>query len=174
MKLSEFVELVGKMSERKYEIGENDWHAKALCFCRKKVLEQRFVDIAMKELVVLGILVHRGVSSVIGYEEKVFSKKVGKYTIYGTPDIVNGEDVIEVKFTSRLPSEPREFDVMQLKIYLWLLDKEKGYLWYFSPYGFAEYEVSGKFTDEDILNLIENPKTPLWSWECRYCNLCSV
>lgn len=171
MRLSEFKQMVADLMKREYTIGGKQWHAKSLCYCRKKVLEQDYYDVMANDIVVLGTLVHLGVDAITRYEGNVFKKEVGGYIVKGTPDLMNGDDIIEVKFTAYLPKEAREHDILQLKIYLWLLDMDKGYLWYLTPFGFREFEVESTLTDEDILDLIEKPRIPFWDWECKYCKV---
>ena len=40
MRLSEFKERYKETMKRNYTIGGNVWHAKALCYCRKRMLEE--------------------------------------------------------------------------------------------------------------------------------------
>jgi len=124
-----------------------------------------------KPSVVVGHLVHMGIDVITEYESKVFRKEVGKYIVKGTPDLFDGESVVEIKFTGYAPSKkPREPDVLQLRLYLWLLDVDVGYLWYFSPIRITEFEVNDPATDEEVLELIENPRIPMWGEEeCMHC-----
>jgi CRISPR/Cas system-associated exonuclease Cas4 (RecB family) len=76
---------------------------------------------------------------------------------------------IEVKYLTSLESVPREHHVLQLRIYLWLVGKAKGELTYVSPQGVKSYSVNTPLTDEEIIQLIGEEKTPRWEWECGYC-----
>jgi len=171
MRLEEFKKMCVERMRREYTVGGRVWHAKSLCYCRKKVLEEPFENVAQKEPVLVGVLVHMGVDEVTGYEGKVYSKRVGDYIVKGTPDLIMDGELVEIKFTVYPPKEPREHDVLQLRIYMWMFDKDRGYLWYLSPFGFREFEVEGAITDDDIVDLIENPRIPFWDFECKYCSV---
>lgn len=171
MRLKDFMESYMDRVRRDYTVGGRVWHAKSLCYCRKKVLEQPYEDVASKYPVIIGSLLHIGVDVITGYRSEVYNKKVGGYVVKGTPDLLMDGDLVEVKFTMYPPKAPREHDELQLRIYMWLLDKDVGYLWYFSPYGIREFEVDGKLSDEDIIDLIENPRIPFWDFECKYCTV---
>jgi len=171
MRLSEFKERYKETMKRNYTIGGNVWHAKALCYCRKRMLEEGYDDVADKDPVMIGQLVHIGVDEITGYESEVYVVKVKDYVIKGTPDLFKDGDLVEIKFTVYPPKEPREHDVLQLRIYMWMLGLERGYLWYLSPFGSKEFEIEGALTDEEVIDLIENPKIPAWDWECKYCSI---
>jgi len=172
MNLREFKELYKEKMKRDYEQRDNEWHAKMLCYCREKVLREPYEVVAEKDAVMVGQLVHVGVDKITGYKSKVYSKRVKGYVVYGTPDFIDEDgNVVEVKFTVYPPKKPREHDEMQLRIYMWLLDADRGYLWYISPFGSKDFEVEGKYDDEYVAWLIENPSYPMWSWECKWCSL---
>ena len=171
MRVSEFKERCKEFFKRDYRHEGNEWHAKQLVYCRHKVLNQSYEEVSNKPSVLIGQLVHLAVDRVLMNSGRVYTKEVGKYKIIGTPDVVMDYPV-EVKFTSYAPkTKPREHDVMQLKIYMWLLDCDVGYIWYLSPGAWVDFEVRGKMSDEDIVRLIEEPKYPMWSWECNHCSL---
>lgn len=172
MRLEEFRKLyMEKVRRKDYVQKENEWHAKMLCYCRKRVLEEPYEIIADKDPVMIGQLVHIGVDNVVEYESVVYKKEIEDYIIYGTPDLFMNGELVEIKFTVYPPKQPREHDMMQLKIYMWLLGVDYGYLWYLSPFGSKEFEVEGGYEDEDIVKLIEEPRYPMWPWECKNCSL---
>ena len=115
----------------------------------------------------------------IGWKVEVsHTKSYESYTLWGRCDAINKDKtkLIEIKHSSFLPSQPKENDVLQVKIYLNLFDVEVGYLWYVSPDGFKEFVVEDRVEDEEIVNeeivnLIENSEKPMWDWECRYCSV---
>jgi len=172
VRLDQFKKLyMEKTARRDYEVGGKVWHVRALCYCRFKVLNEPWEVVASKDAVMIGQLVHMGVEKVTGYKAEVYRKEVGEYVVYGTPDLYDGE-LVEVKFTAYAPKEPRDHDVLQLKLYLWLLDEERGYLWYLSPWESKEFEIEASLTDEDVVRLIEYPLIPMWpEWECKRCSL---
>lgn len=169
--IEDFVELCKEKFKRTYEVGGKKWHVKALCYCRYKVLNEPYEVVASKPIVMIGQIVHYAVERLCQYEAKTYFKKILDYEVYGTPDLVLGNNVVEVKYTMYPPENPRPHDVLQLKLYLWLLDKEIGYLWYLSNNEFKEFEVINTLSDDDVVSLIEKPKYPFWEWECKYCSL---
>jgi len=171
MNIDTFKELfIKKMRRTDYETRENEWHVKQLCYCRHKMMNQGVEEVMKKEPVIIGVAVDRLVKDVLGGAEPI-KREVGKYTVIGTPDLVIDDKVIDVKFAMFPKKKASDHDLMQVKMYLWLLDVDEGYLWYISPQGSAEYRVFPSYVDEDIIRIIENPKYPLWSWECKFCSL---
>jgi|Deesub1362A_J573_1020465.scaffolds.fasta_scaffold00652_53 CRISPR/Cas system-associated exonuclease Cas4 (RecB family) len=175
MRLDEFLDIYTDTVVRKdYEMTENSIHAKQLCYCKRKaelgVTEESVKETLKEPRVLLGVLVDRGIESILGGRKKVYKKRAGNYTIAGTPDIVDG-DLVEVKTTLKVPDSPREHDKMQLRMYMWLLGKEKAYIWYFSPYSYREFEVTDPYTTDDIKLFIEYWESPRWSWECKWCKV---
>ena len=172
MRLSDFKELCKKKLKRKdYEVGENEWHIKQLCYCRYRMLNENTENILSKEPVIIGIALDRLAKDIIGVEDKVFSKEVDKYTVYGTPDLIFDDKVVDIKFSMFSRKVPNEHDVMQVRLYMWLLGLGKGELWYISPTGSSEFDIKPSYSDDSVIYLIENPKNPMWEFECRYCSL---
>ena len=172
MKLDEFKEFLKEYFKRSDYIHDGKrWHVKQLCFCRYKVLNEPYEAVASKERVLVGQLIHKAIDRIIGYQGESYVKKVGDYEVVGTPDLIIGDKLIEIKFTTKVPKEPRMHDSMQLRLYMWLLDKDVGYLWYISPDEWREFEIRGKMSDKEVIYHIENPRMPMWSWECRTCSL---
>lgn len=169
MRLDEFKKLCeDKFTSKDYKTDGILWHAKQLCYCRYKVLNEKII---LNEKMIVGSIVHEGVNSILGNFSKSFVKRVGSYIVVGNPDIVFDDCIVEIKFSSYKVDYAREHDELQLKIYLWMSGYEKGYLWYITPMEFTEFEVLSTLKDSDILDLISKPKSPMWSWECRYCSL---
>jgi len=98
-----------------------------------------------------------------------------KYTIHAGPDVVLGDEVVELKYTS-MPLEkiPLEHHELQLKIYMNILDKS-GRLVYLTPYGVREiyYSREEALTDREVAELARQffieKKSPRYDWECQYC-----
>jgi len=167
MRLSEFLEEYRKIHGA-YESTDRIFHAKALCYCREKM--NRRID-STKPAIIIGTLVHLGIEKLLNYQPKVFTKRVGDYVVIGTPDYCDEDSVVEVKTTYYAPKKkPREPDELQLRIYMWLLGKKVGYLWYFSSSNYVEHIVREPATDEEVLDLIENPRIPMWPDECKRCD----
>jgi hypothetical protein len=158
---------------REYENSENEVHVKYLCYCKHKMDNTDRKNILRKDAVILGNIVDEGVKRILGMQVDTISKKVGKYTVYGTPDIIVDGKVIDIKFSAYPRKQAGTHDIMQMKLYLWLYDVDVGYLWYLIPKEFQEFEVSGAYSDEEVIRLIENHTSPRWDWECnsKYCEL---
>jgi CRISPR/Cas system-associated exonuclease Cas4 (RecB family) len=57
-----------------------------------------------------------------------------------------------------------------MRTYLWLLNARRGEIVYISPEGLKTYSVGEPLTDEEVIALIKEEKTPRWpEWECQYC-----
>ena len=171
VRFSEFVDRYVNMMKRDYTVGGRVWHAKSICYCRKKTLEQPFEEVARSDPVMVGQLVHLGVDYITGYEPEVYVCNIKDYVLKGTPDLYMDDELVEVKFTVYPPKEPREHDALQLRIYMNMLGLDKAYMWYISPFGSKEFEVTGALSDSEIVDLIENPRVPFWDFECKYCKV---
>lgn len=81
--------------------------------------------------------------------ESTFARELsidGKsYIVSGTADMIGPETKtpIEVKYQTALKDEPKEHHVLQLRLYLWLLNAEKGELLYVSPEGIKSIMTTG-------------------------------
>ena len=94
------------------------------------------------------------------------------YLISGMVDIVKPESntPIEIKYQTSLHRSPHEHHLLQLKLYLWLLNAKKGELLYISPEGIKSFTVKKPLTNLEVIKLIKNGKAPRWpEWECYYC-----
>ena len=94
------------------------------------------------------------------------------YVISGTVDIIDPETKtpIEIKYQTGLQDKPHPHHILQLKLYLWLLNTKRGELLYVSPEGLKSFTVKKPLTDREVINLIKGGKAPRWpEWECSYC-----
>ncbi len=121
---------------------------------------------------------------VLNYKEKLFKdlvsttseveKKISvngkEITITGRPDLVMEDSVIEVKYSRTPEDKPLEHHIAQLKLYMYLTNKRKGILVYFTPHGLREFIFEEEISDNFVHELINNWKTPRYDWECQYCN----
>jgi CRISPR-associated exonuclease Cas4 len=92
--------------------------------------------------------------------------------ISGMIDIIDPETSvpIEVKYQTALQNKPHPHHLLQLKLYLWLLNVKKGELLYISPEGLKSFTVKKPSTDKEVIKLIKDGKAPRWpEWECYYC-----
>ena len=149
--------------------------AHELCSCPKKrefsTLFPELRDaISLKPSVMIGELIELAIKTLMNLEGIDTHKIVGKYVIFGGIDMYDPETnaVFDIKYTSGEP-QPKEEHELRVAVYKWLLDTDKGYLIYISPKGFREFEVKRTLSDEDILDLIESEKSPMWKNECNLC-----
>jgi len=109
--------------------------------------------------------------------------------LYLTPDFIAGDCVIEIKTVRRVrfdrrtrTSLPYPHDLAQLRAYIALLGKEKGFLVYYELLGnrFVVFEEKlGRGWKERVKNDVikrlemwvkgEFPRKSEWRWECRFC-----
>ena len=135
---------------------------------------------------IIGDLVHKGLESLLssrGWEVEVSVEKSidvdGKmYRVLGRVDLLkrddNGNivDVVEVKTVRELVDRfPLEHHLLQLRVYLELLEANRGRILYVSRNRIVEYEVErGEISIESMVReTIYNTAIPRYSWECRYC-----
>lgn len=123
----------------------------------------------------LGKIVHRGLQQFLQEEynaeiEVEVEKAIDDVILSGRIDAIVNDTVIEIKYVSDVyKNEPNEHHVLQVKIYMWLTELEKGKLIYISPKKLIEFDVVGKATDDEILMLYDTWKSPRYEWECNYC-----
>ncbi len=86
----------------------------------------------------LGIAMHRGLQMQfirLGYRVEVpvgvtIESEDGAFTLVGTPDVVGRDHIIELKTVNKIPERPYDHHVMQLNAYLWMTNRETGYIVY--------------------------------------------
>ena len=96
----------------------------------------------------------------------------GNYVISGMIDIIDPETKtpIEIKYQTSLQKSPHEHHILQIRVYLWLLNTKQGEIIYLSPEGIKTYAISEPLTDEEVTALLKEEKAPRWpEWECQYC-----
>ncbi|MEM0173989.1 MAG: CRISPR-associated protein Cas4 [Sulfolobaceae archaeon] len=191
------VELLYKKKLEEYyshERKENVFYVTDLTRCPLKVkFEQEYRELALSEIFtpagILGDLVHRGIQSSLnieGYEAEVEVEKEkgleieGKsYIIKGRADIVlksktNNETlIIEIKTARRDDGLPQKHHILQLRLYLWLFEVNKGILLYVTPDRITEYIIEGALDTASVMRLVEEnirlAPAPRYIWECSYC-----
>lgn len=121
---------------------------------------------------------------ILNYKEKLFKdlvsttseveKKISingrEITIIGRPDIIMRDSVIEIKYSRTPEDKPLEHHIAQLKLYMYLTNKKKGILIYFTPHGLREFVFEEEISDNYVQELVDSWKTPRYDWECQYCN----
>jgi CRISPR-associated exonuclease Cas4 len=170
-----------KWREELKKFGEEVYFVHELCECaEKRRMRERFPEIAKASIYnprfVVGWLIEEAVRARIGNSEerrvyKIVEVGGKKVVIAGNIDIIKPENkkVIEVKYLTGLYGTPHEHHKLQLSLYLWLKNEEKGELLEISPEGVIGIEVESA-KDEDVIELIKNPKIPMWpDFECRLC-----
>jgi len=77
--------------------------------------------------------------------------------------------LLEIKYQTRIVELPQEHHLLQTRIYEWLTGLPAE-LMYITPDGIKGYLAGEPLTDEEMIGLVKNPKSPMWTWECRYCS----
>ncbi len=156
----------------------------------KRIMRIRYplLSFRFEPPMILGDLVHAGLEKLLeehGWRAEVqIEKRISvdgeEYLLKGRADLVRyakesqnrAEEVIEIKTGRDLPSNtPHEHHVLQLKIYLYLLGAQRGYLVYITPERLVEFPVDPEPIDLEMLvrETVYNEKTPRYEWECKYC-----
>lgn len=80
--------------------------------------------------------------------------------------------VIEIKTARSDIGIPHQHHVDQLRIYMNMVNAQRGILLYITPDRITEFEIENPMSDEELLELLENfmeLKSPRFDWECQYC-----
>jgi len=128
----------------------------------KKIIEIKREDL-FPDLESTEIEVSREIRLEDDGEEKVI-------TIIGKPDIVLRDAIVEIKYSRTIEDKPLEHHVMQLKLYLFLTNKKKGYLIYVTPRGMREFVIEEEVSDDYVKELLRSWSSPRFEWECDYCH----
>ena len=174
---------------RRKIIDEGDIYVSDLTRCREKSMLYKVhpefgAQILRAPHVLMGILVGEGICNVVkrccpnARFEVSKSKTMEDYIVRGRCDMILDNKVVEVKF-SRFPVDyPRSHHVVQCRLYSWLFDVDEVILWYLNPNTLSEFVVERMGMDDtNVLNMIQNKKSPMYLWECGVCNvkhLCQV
>jgi len=174
---------------------ENVFYVTDLIRCPLKVkFEREYKELALSEVFtpagILGELVHRGLESILkieGYKAEVEVEKEKSvevegrnYIIRGRADVIlrreeniNEGLIIEIKTARRDEGIPQKHHMMQLRLYLWLFEFNKGVLLYITPDRITEYLVEGALDTATVIRLVEEnirlSPAPRYVWECSYC-----
>lgn len=190
--LNIFLDLMKNHFEQKYDKSNEEfskkfegykvYRAHELCRCPKmNELEELFPDVAKTKryepAIILGELVHIAMETLMkGHiqtedEIKLFYKVFEdiKTVVIGTPDAIYNGHPVDYKFQRFPPKEIKEHHLLRIRLYMWLMDVDVGYVIYITPMKILQFEVSGSLNDSDVLALINNPVSPRWRWECKLC-----
>ncbi len=155
-----------------------------LISCSHKYLLRRSfpeLTIHFEPITVFGELIHRGLEAYLsdkGYVvekpiEKTYTIDDEKYILKGRVDAYNEEEgiVVEIKSGRGNHNLPREHHILQLQIYLNMLDLDKGILIYITPDRLLEFSIDRTAIDIETMlrELVYNSVHPRWQWECKYC-----
>lgn len=181
---------VEKILEWKYEEqikkqslrGENEIWVSELVQCKQKAeYNKKFPFIfTIEPRLILGEIVHEGLEAILmnefGYDIEVeVYKQLENYTLSGRIDALNNEEVVEIKYAADVKdSRPYEHHVLQLRIYMWLADRERGRLIYITPNKILEFTIENRARTDEILMLIDNWQSPRYEWECKYCQFVRI
>jgi len=127
-----------KLRAKYREAGKNLLFVHEICECsEKRKMRLRFPELEKAETYnarfVIGELIEEALKKRFKNEgDFTYMKELNvdgkQYAICGTIDIMDPESKtpIEVKYQTALKDEPKEYHVLQLRLYLWLLGAERG------------------------------------------------
>ncbi|HIP66018.1 MAG TPA: CRISPR-associated protein Cas4 [Pyrodictium sp.] len=136
---------------------------------------------------IVGDLIHAGLAKMLEDEnewiaeynvERKFEVDGIEYKVLGRADLVKVDSsgkpvyVVEVKTSKELPQNaPLEHHVIQLQLYMNLLEVDKGSLIYITSDALVEYEFDRQHINiiDLIRETVNDNMHPRYSWECRYC-----
>jgi len=151
-------------------------------------LHYPFMSFRFEPAMIMGELVHRGLAATLAgngawrFEvevEKKFEVDGLQYTVKGRVDLVHYDGdgvpdfIVEVKTAREVHDDtPREHHLLQLRIYMELMNVDRGVLLYITPDRLAEYNISrdsGVNVLELLRETVKDTARPRYEWECRYC-----
>ena len=107
--------------------------------------------------------------------ERDFELPMGKFKIKGRIDVLLDDEVIELKYMRRMKgSEVLPHHLLQTRIYMWMVETDRGRVIYVTPDAIVEYTVDEPVTDRDVERLIVRyinmDTSEIGEWECQYCS----
>ncbi|MBW2675537.1 MAG: PD-(D/E)XK nuclease family protein, partial [Deltaproteobacteria bacterium] len=84
----------------------------------------------------------------------------------------NEKIVYEIKTARSDVGIPHQHHIEQLRIYMNMVNAQKGILLYITPDRVTEYYVTNPMSDEELVKLVEEFlkfNGPRYEWECNYC-----
>ena len=168
--------------ENKKEREEGVVYVTDLCRCPlKSKLEHKYPNLIdpFKPVLLLGQIVHIGLEKLLqDYTEAELEVekrvKLEKFTIAGRIDAIIDNTGVEIKYSASDAFIPYEHHILQCKIYNWLFDLSKTILVYVTPERITEFNVEERVNELEVLKLIEDDKSPRFSWECSYCEFSRI
>lgn len=139
------------------------------------------LTLRFEPILLIGRIIHEGLTKFLEEEGYVREYEVSarftvdskEYLVKGRVDAYNPDEgvVVEIKSTRRFHGSPLEHHVMQLRIYMELLDADRGVIVYLSPHAIVEYAVerSECYVEKYVEETVKNTTHPRWTWECDVC-----
>jgi len=161
---------------------KNEIWVSELIQCKQKAkFTQEFPEImTIEPRLILGKIVHQGLQKFL--EEKFeadieveCSKEIEEYIIKGRIDALTESRVIEIKYAQDVVGgKPYDHHIEQVKLYMWLTGRMEGILIYITPKRLLEFTIQTPATDDQVLWLIDNWRSPRYDWECKYCSFAVI
>ncbi|BBL47846.1 CRISPR-associated protein Cas4 [Metallosphaera sedula] len=190
-----------RLNDKKaHERKENVIYVTDLLYCPlKPKLRERFRELTYAESynpsTLQGSLIHESVERILREElnaevEVPISKEIvigdQTYTILGRADAIKDNVIIEVKTSRADVGIPRSEHVLQVRIYLNLINSDPkwnnrsvqnrtyyGVLLYITPDRVTEFHIEDGISDDELSGLVQDflyaRDTPKQEWECEYC-----
>jgi len=109
------------------------------------------------------------------YYYKEFHRR--KLIVCGTPDLVFNGCPVDLKYQRAPVSDAKDHHISRVKIYMNLMRANTGYVFYITPRKISTFVITEPYSDEELLNLVDQYIAPRWDWECSWCiysKLCEV
>ena len=163
-----------------------------LLYCPLKPrLREQFKELTLAEAynpsTLQGSLIHESVERILIEElnaevEVPVTKEItinGEvYKLVGRIDAKKDNVIIEIKTSKTDVGIPKEEHVLQLRIYVNMLNAEHGILLYITPDRITEFYVDTEISDDKLIELVQDyvytRRTPRHEWECKYCVFAKV
>jgi len=158
-----------------------------LLYCPLKPrLREQFKELTLAEAynpsTLQGSLIHESVERILIEElnaevEVPVTKEItinGEvYKLVGRIDAKKDNVIIEIKTSKTDVGIPKEEHVLQLRIYVNMLNAEHGILLYITPDRITEFYVDTGISDDKLIELVQDyvytRRIPRHDWECKYC-----
>ena len=163
-----------------------------LLYCPLKPrLREQFKELTLAEAynpsTLQGSLIHESVERILIEElnaevEVPVTKEItidGKvYKLVGKIDTKKDNVIVEIKTSKTVVGIPKEEHVLQLRIYVNMLNAEHGILLYITPDRITEFYVDTGISDDKLIELVQDyvytRRIPRQEWECKYCVFAKV
>ena len=172
------------MQKEPKKLGENEYYVTDLNCLHQKDHRNKSIDDGTyfkyrewklkRHKVILGILFHRGIETLFETTEQFIQIELGKYVLYGRPDIIEDKKVIEIKYTSKISDEKIDSYVLQAGLYAYALDLPRAEIHILTPYTYKVVEVNRNMIAgavriaQWILEEKVAPRFKFWCWYCPY------